>query len=311
MRSHRELIRWAPASSLRIGRTNNRASSIAAMQTTKMIAVVDSTRVRVNVDTGANASEVSILAMIDQCSPRAGRPVHRPAAFRGRDSRRGDQRAALAALRQSGRFGRHRLHQRGAALPDRPRRPRRAGCPPRRRRACNRSGFSRNSRESDRIRSSGPTRKVSPVLPMPGRLPLLVDRHQPVDLRDRELQRQHAFDAPVRPDRRHHPGGGLVGRLVVAEVGDADIVDGVGGECFLVGVAQVALPVRAGQDVGAEVDALVGGVDDVAAAVEQQRVLEAERGARSRGRSRCSGRWRPTRHCRRGRRRIDRVVRSR
>ena len=40
---------------------------MAAMQTTNTIAVEVSTRVRVNDDSGANASEVSILAMIDQC----------------------------------------------------------------------------------------------------------------------------------------------------------------------------------------------------------------------------------------------------
>jgi hypothetical protein len=36
----------------------------------KMMTAVDSTNVRVNADTGANASEVSILAMTVQCRPR-------------------------------------------------------------------------------------------------------------------------------------------------------------------------------------------------------------------------------------------------
>ena len=34
-----------------------------------MMTAVDNTRVRVNAETGANASEVSILAMIDQFKP--------------------------------------------------------------------------------------------------------------------------------------------------------------------------------------------------------------------------------------------------
>ena len=38
-----------------------------------MIAAVDSTSLRVNADTGAKASAVSILAMIVQCRPVPGR----------------------------------------------------------------------------------------------------------------------------------------------------------------------------------------------------------------------------------------------
>ena len=52
-----------------MGRTKSRASSIAAMQTPKMIAAVDSTSVLVNADTGANASDVSILAITFQRKP--------------------------------------------------------------------------------------------------------------------------------------------------------------------------------------------------------------------------------------------------
>ena len=39
------------------------------MQTTKMMTAVDNTSVRVNADTGANASEVSILATTFQRRP--------------------------------------------------------------------------------------------------------------------------------------------------------------------------------------------------------------------------------------------------
>ena len=42
---------------------------MAATQTMKMMAVVDKTSLRVNADTGANASSVSMLATIDQFSP--------------------------------------------------------------------------------------------------------------------------------------------------------------------------------------------------------------------------------------------------
>ena len=121
---------------------------------------------------------------------------------------------------------------------------------------------------------------VSPVLPMPDASHCRSTVIRPVDLRDRELQRQHAFHAALRPDRRHQPRGGLVGGLVVAEVGDADVVDGVGVQRLLVGVAQFTALVGTGEDVGAEVDALVGGVDDIAAGVEQQ--------ARPRTRSACT-----------------------
>ena len=183
--------------------------------------------------------------------------------------------AALAALSQPGRFGRDRLHQRGAALADRL------------------LGHLRRCARVDdvalellgvleehpRVRAHqivGPDQERLAGVTHAGGFPLLVDGHQPVDLGDRELQRQNAFHPALRPDRRHHPRGGFVGRLVVAEVGDADVVDGVGRHRLLVGLAQVALPVGAGEDVGAEIDALVGGVDDVAAGVEQQRVLELE-----------------------------------
>ncbi len=43
----------------------------------------------------------------------------------------------------------------------------------------NASGSSTNNREFERIRSSGPARKVSPVRAHPGGLPLPAERHQP------------------------------------------------------------------------------------------------------------------------------------
>jgi len=52
-----------------MGRTNSRASNIAAMQTTKMMPTVDNTSFLVNADTGANASAVSILATTAHRSP--------------------------------------------------------------------------------------------------------------------------------------------------------------------------------------------------------------------------------------------------
>ena len=52
-----------------MGRTNNLAKSIAAMQTMKMIAAVDSTSLRVKAATGANASEVSILVITVHRNP--------------------------------------------------------------------------------------------------------------------------------------------------------------------------------------------------------------------------------------------------
>ena len=89
------------------------------MQTTKMIAVDGSTRLRVNVDTGANASEVSILAMIDQCRP--GRSTGRVGLqCLVAEIVAGDQRARSRRAERSLRGVRgDRLHQHGAALPDR------------------------------------------------------------------------------------------------------------------------------------------------------------------------------------------------
>ena len=186
-----------------------------------------------------------------------------------------DDGSALAALRLPRRFRRHRLHQRGATLSDRLL-----------------SHLRRCSRvdhvtlellgvleEQARVRTHQAVRSDQKCLAgaaHSGVLPLLAHGHQVVDLGDRELQGQNAFDASLGPDRRQHPRGGFVGGLVGAEVGDADVVDGVGRHRLLVGLAQFAFAEGAGEDVGAEIGALVGAVDDVAAGIEQQCVLELE-----------------------------------
>ena len=147
----------------------------------------------------------------------------------------GDQGAALAALGQFGRLGRDRLHQRGAVLPDRL-----LGDVGRGASlddvAFEASGSSRNSRESDRIRSSGPTMNVSPVLPMPDSC----HRRFIVIARLSLEIGNCSASTPLRPSgahRGHEPGGGLIGGLVGAEVGDADVVDLVGARGPLVRTA--------------------------------------------------------------------------
>ena len=189
----------------------------------------------------------------------------------------GDQRAALTPLRQLGGLGRHRLHQGGAVLAD---------------------GVLGDVRRSSRvddvalvglgILEKQPGIGSHQVVGADderltggahaGVLPAAVDRHQRVDLRDRELQCQHAVDPAQRSDRRYEPCGRLVRGLVVAEVGEADVVDGVGVERLLICAGEFTALVRTVQDVGAEVDALVRAVDDVAPGVEQQGVLEFKPG---------------------------------
>jgi len=76
------------------------------------------------------------------------------------------------------------------------------------------------------------------------------------------------------PSGGHHPSRRFVGGLVVAEVGDADIVDIVGAHGFHVCIGEQPAAVGAGENVAAEINALVSGVDDVALRVDQKRVLE-------------------------------------
>ena len=239
-----------------------------------MMRAVDNTRVRVNVGHGRER-----LSGVDLGDDRPVQPLKLDRCIGLQRFLPEvvvlDDRAALAALSQAGRLGRHRLHKRGAPLAD---------------------GFLSDIRgrsrvddvalellgilqEHSRVRphqvvGSDQERLAGPAHPRG--FPLPVRCHQTTDLGDRELQCQNAFHSALRPDRRHHPGRWLVGGLVIAEVGDTDVVDGIGGQRLLVGVAQLALAVGAGENVGAEVDTLVGAVDHVAAGVEQQRVLELE-----------------------------------
>jgi hypothetical protein len=85
---------------------------------------------------------------------------------------------------------------------------------------------------------------------------------------------RHTADSAVRADGGHHPSRRFVGGLVVAEVGDADIVDIVGAHGFHVCIGEQPAAVGAGENVAAEINALVSGVDDVALRVDQKRVLE-------------------------------------
>jgi len=67
--------------------------------------------------------------------------------------------------------------------------------------------------------------KVSPVLPMPDssqRLSIVISR---LIFEIGNCSARHAADSAVRTDGGHHPSRRFVGGLVVAEVGDADIVD--------------------------------------------------------------------------------------
>ncbi len=88
-----------------------------------------------------------------------------------------------------------------------PPRPRRAVCPPRRRRACK---LSRVLEEQPRVRAHqvvGSDDERLAGLAHARLFPAPVHRHQPVDLGDRKLQREHAVDAalaarPATPSRR-------------------------------------------------------------------------------------------------------------
>ena len=107
--------------------------------------------------------------------------------------------------------------------------------------------------------------------------PSPVEGHQPVDLRDRELQRQNAIGLPGRGKFRDHPGGRRhLGRLVQFEVGEDHPVTDVGRHRLGVGGVEFGIPVGAVDDVGSQIDVLESAVDDVPAAVDQQSVLELE-----------------------------------
>ena len=113
----------------------------------------------------------------------------------------------------------------------------------------------------------------------PGLLPLLVEGHQPVDLRDRELQRQNTFRSAVPAQRGHHPRGrSVLGRLVELEVGEAHIIDRVRRHRLGEGRLEFGSRVGTRHDVGAEIDTLVGVEDHIAGRVDQQRVLKLEAG---------------------------------
>lgn len=190
----------------------------------------------------------------------------------------GGDHARLAALGRAQARGRDGLHQRGAAQVDRAvhdvrRGARVDGVAP---------VLLRILDENPRVGTHQIVRAGQVGLggrAHPGGFPVTAGGHDLVDLGGRHRQGHHALDPPVHPDRGHHPcGRGVELRLVGLEVGDPHEVDVVGGQGFLVGLAQLRFAVRAGEDVGPEIGALHDAVDDVALRVEQQRVAVVEAG---------------------------------
>ncbi len=184
-----------------------------------MITAVEITSVRVNCGTGANASAVSILATIDQCSPdKSDRGVGLQCVLPEIVVARSWCPSVRAAHVES-----HpcvdRLHKQCAALPKR--------CFGDVRRSARVDHvlleLFRVLEEQPRVRAHEIVGSDEECLTGPahsGGLPVAVDGHQPVDLGDRELQRQHAFHSSMRSDRRDHPGRRLVRGLIVTEIGD-------------------------------------------------------------------------------------------
>ena len=108
---------------------------------------------------------------------------------------------------------------------------------------------------------------------------MFVGGHDLVDLRDRNRQRQNAYELSVHADRRNHPGrGGVEFWLIRLEVGDPDEVYVVGAQSFLVCITQMGFAIRTGENIGSEVGSLLDGVDDIALHVQQQRVPIVEAG---------------------------------
>ena len=165
------------------------------------------------------------------------------------------------------------------------------------------SGSSRKSRESDRIRKSGPARMVSPVSPMPASAHFLSKVITLLTLVIGNCRARTPSGLPVGGiGATIQAVGAMFGRLVELEVGEHHPVGLVARHRLLVGVTQLRRVVGAGQDVGAQVGVLVGAVDHIAAGVEDQGILEGEAGDDLAGRSPGTSRWPPTRRCRRARR---------
>ena len=107
--------------------------------------------------------------------------------------------------------------------------------------------------------------------PDPGPVP--VERHDPVQHRQRKLHRQHSGRPAHLADRSDDPGRGLIDRKVAGEVSGFDGVDVVGRHCPAIGVGQGALAaVGTGDDVGPEIHPLVRGVHHIAGGVEQEQI---------------------------------------
>ena len=110
-------------------------------------------------------------------------------------------------------------------------------------------------------------------------LPPLVPGHHGIDFGRPQLQRQRPVDAVGVADRRHDPGcGHAVGGRVVLEVREDHLVDRAGLHRLPVCLGELCRLVRAVPEVGAQVDTLHGGVNDVAVGVEQHHVVETEPG---------------------------------
>ena len=109
------------------------------------------------------------------------------------------------------------------------------------------------------------------------RLPAPFAGHDVVDARGGELQGENPVDPGVVADRGEHPRGRrAVGGGVSLEVGEDHLVDRGRAHRPAVGVGEVGGGVRRGQHVGAQVDLLVGRIDDVAGGVDQHHVVETE-----------------------------------
>ena len=206
----------------------------------KTIAVTAITIPLLNRPSRAKASELSRVARTDQCRSEFG-TINRGIGFQLPVAQviGGGDNSGLSALGGAKTRGRHRLHQRRATQPDRSvhdirRRTGVDGLAP---------VFLRVFEEKPRI---GTHQVIGARQIRFGRgahargLPVLVGGHDLVDLRDRHRQGHEPVDFAVHADRRDHPRRGLVEVwLIRLKVGDPGEVDVVGGQSFLVCVAQI------------------------------------------------------------------------